>query len=92
MTIRWIVIGHRCFSQILVIPKIPVVECAQCGEQYMNVDASKHIDEQIEKFRLGELESGLEVNIRKIRTQKGFTQQDVAKRLGFTVARFTVAD
>lgn len=76
-------------GQIIVVPNVPVIECSECGEQYLNSDASKYIDEQVEKFRAGEIDSGLEVNIKKIRTRNGLTQQDVAQKLGFSVARFS---
>lgn len=76
-------------GQTFIVPNVPVIECSECGEQYLNPDASRYIDEQVEKFKAGQIAPGLEVNIREIRTRKGLTQQDVAKKLGFTVARFS---
>lgn len=76
-------------NQTLLIPNVPVIECSQCKEQYFNPEASRYIDEQVEKFRAGEMESELEVKIKEIRAGKGLTQQEVAKKLGFSVARFS---
>ena len=76
-------------GQILLVPNLPVMECAVCGEQYLNPDVSRYIDEQVDKINAGEPDSGLMVNIRAVRTSKGLTQQAVAKKLGFTVARFS---
>lgn len=76
-------------GQKIIIPNVPVMECVNCKEQYLNSDTSKYIFDQIRKLRSGEIDSELEVNIKEIRNKKGLTQEEVAKKLGFSIARFS---
>ncbi|HHV57541.1 MAG TPA: helix-turn-helix domain-containing protein [Firmicutes bacterium] len=70
-----------------VIPDVPVMECRECGEKYLNPEASRYIDHQLEEMRNGGPE--LEVRVREIRLAKHKTQEEVARAMGFSVSRLS---
>lgn len=70
-----------------VIPGVPVMECRECGEKYLNPEASRYIDRQLEKIQNGEPE--LEVRIREVRLARNKTQEEVAREMGFSVSRLS---
>lgn len=72
-------------GQKILVNNIPVLECKNCKEQYLNKETSKYIDEIIKEQK----EYELDVRIKEVRVGKGLTQKDVAQKLGFTVARFS---
>jgi YgiT-type zinc finger domain-containing protein len=70
-----------------VIPDVPVMECRECGEKYLNPEASRYIDRQLEETRSGGPE--LEVRVLEARMARGKTQEEVARQMGFSVSRLS---
>lgn len=70
-----------------VIPEVPVMECRECGEKYLNPEASRYTDRQLEEMLSGEPE--LEVRVREVRLARGKTQEEVAREMGFSVSRLS---
>jgi len=68
-----------------VIPDVPVMQCQKCGEKYLNPTASRYIDQQIKSMKNGGPE--MEVRVRNVRKAKNITQEELGKRMGFSVAR-----
>ena len=71
----------------IIIPEVPVMECKKCGEKYLNPEASRYIDQEIERSKKGKLD--LEVKIKEIREKKLLTQEELAKRMGFSISRLS---
>lgn len=68
-----------------LIHDVPVMECEKCGEKYLNPSASRYIDQKIEQIKNGEPE--MEVRVREMRKAKNITQEELGKRMGFSIAR-----
>ncbi len=82
--INWVeyVNGHK-----LEVPDVPAMVCPKCGEQYIHEKVLKQIEDEREKLQAKKEE--LEVRLKEIRSLKGLTQEEVAKRMGFTVSRYS---
>lgn|GEM_PF-1527186 len=70
-----------------VIPDVPVMECRECGEKYLNPEASRYIDRQLKEIQNGEPK--LEVKVREARLARGKTQEELAREMGFSVSRLS---
>lgn len=77
-------IVNQVYNKVTV-SNVPVLECINCKEQYLNPEASRYIDEQLKI----NLKPELEVNIKSIRSSKGLKQEDIANKLGVSIQRYS---
>lgn len=74
----------------VVVPGVPAAVCPQCGEKYVHSEVLDRIDRELDKAR--EQEEVLEVRLREVRRQKNLTQAEVARRMGFSLARYSAIE
>ena len=74
----------------VVTPGITVEECPGCGEVLIGAEESKTIDRDVERYFDKEL--ALDVRLREVREKLGLTQEDVAKRMGWSKQRYNTVE
>lgn len=74
----------------VITPDIAVEECLNCGEMLIDSEESMAIDKDVQKFFDKEL--ALDVHLKEVREKLGLTQEEVAKRMGWSKQRYNTVE
>ncbi|MCG9969597.1 helix-turn-helix domain-containing protein [Pelotomaculum terephthalicicum JT] len=74
----------------VVTPDIPVEECPNCGEITIDSKDSETICQNNKGFY--DKEFSLDIHLKEIREKLGLTQEEVAKRMGWTKQRYNAVE
>ncbi|MCL6479497.1 MAG: helix-turn-helix domain-containing protein [Peptococcaceae bacterium] len=74
----------------VVTPNITVESCPKCGEMVLDSKESEKIDRDVAEYYNREL--ALEVKLKEVRDRLGLTQEEVAKRMGWSKQRYNTVE